>query len=85
LNAPAIFLTDWALVVIEIIESAHFERTVVRAIPRADATIAPHVQPISLCTVALTGQTVSPGVFAVLTHHRLVCDFRVLGHSPCLD
>ena len=77
-------LADWSLVVIEIIKTAHLERTVVRAIPGADAAIVGHYIETVL---AVNGgvhraDCFARRVLAVLTRHRLIDNFRILGPNP---
>src|SRR6516162_9353981 len=67
------------LVVIEEIKPAHFEWTVVRAIPRPDATIVRHhVQSVLAVDRRVDwANRLTRSVLAVLAHHWLVHHFRI--------
>src|SRR4029077_12701105 len=73
-------LADRPLVVIEIIEPAYLERTVVGAIARADAAIVSHdiqaVLAVDRCVYRANG--LARRVLAMLARHRLMHDLRML-------
>ena len=72
------FLPDRSLVVIEIIKPAHLERTVVRAIPRANAAVVGHdVETVfAVHGCVHRANRFARRILAVLAHHRLMHHLR---------
>ena len=82
-RAGDFLFADRPLVVIEEIEPPHFERAIVRAIPRADAAVVGHDVQAVLAVDGRVDRTnrFARRVFAVLAHHRFVHHlgiFRIL-------
>src|SRR5213080_1911503 len=78
-RAGDLLLADWSLGVIEIIEAAHFERAVVRAVAGADAAVVGHdVETILAVDGSVHGTNrFARCVLTVLAHHRFVDDLRI--------
>src|SRR6202030_3417591 len=70
---------DWALVVIEEVEAAHFERAIVRAITSAHTAVISHYVEAVLTVDGRVNRAngLARRVLAVLAHHWLMHDLGI--------